>query len=89
MSFMRCIEFILVLCSCEILEPFAFHYTTYNLYNYYCSQRSSVVLSLEVGSIDPLVTYPDLNRIESFRAPLSEIDRRRNFAIISHPDAGW
>ena len=26
--------------------------------------------------------------IESFRAPLNEIDRRRNFAIISHPDAG-
>ena len=25
---------------------------------------------------------------ESFRAPLNEIDRRRNFAIISHPDAG-
>jgi len=25
---------------------------------------------------------------ESFRAPKSEIDRRRNFAIISHPDAG-
>ena len=25
---------------------------------------------------------------ESFRAPAYEIDRRRNFAIISHPDAG-
>lgn len=25
---------------------------------------------------------------ESFRAPQEEIDRRRNFAIISHPDAG-
>jgi len=25
---------------------------------------------------------------ESFRAPQDEIDRRRNFAIISHPDAG-
>lgn len=26
--------------------------------------------------------------LESFRAPAYEIDRRRNFAIISHPDAG-
>lgn len=25
---------------------------------------------------------------ESFKAPLHEIQRRRNFAIISHPDAG-
>ena len=25
---------------------------------------------------------------ESFKAPAYEIDRRRNFAIISHPDAG-
>lgn len=25
---------------------------------------------------------------ESFKAPLNEIQRRRNFAIISHPDAG-
>ena len=25
---------------------------------------------------------------ESFKAPSFEIDRRRNFAIISHPDAG-
>ena len=26
--------------------------------------------------------------LESFKAPAYEIDRRRNFAIISHPDAG-
>ena len=26
--------------------------------------------------------------LTSFKAPLYEIDRRRNFAIISHPDAG-
>lgn len=26
--------------------------------------------------------------IESYKAPIYEIDRRRNFAIISHPDAG-
>jgi hypothetical protein len=26
--------------------------------------------------------------IESYKAPSNEISRRRNFAIISHPDAG-
>jgi peptide chain release factor 3 len=30
----------------------------------------------------------EINDIESFKAPSREIDRRRNFAIISHPDAG-
>lgn len=28
------------------------------------------------------------SKVESFKAPLQEIERRRNFAIISHPDAG-
>ena len=35
--------------------------------------------------IDPETTS---SGTESFRAPAYEIDRRRNFAIISHPDAG-
>ncbi len=26
--------------------------------------------------------------LESYKAPTHEIERRRNFAIISHPDAG-
>lgn len=44
----------------------------------------------------PSVLYSDVSEAdhssqlatESYRAPLNEIDRRRNFAIISHPDAG-
>ena len=42
------------------------------------------VLYSEVSDVD----HSNLLATESYRAPLNEIDRRRNFAIISHPDAG-
>jgi peptide chain release factor 3 len=38
---------------------------------------------LKVASIEG-----EISSIESFKAPTAEINRRRNFAIISHPDAG-
>jgi hypothetical protein len=37
----------------------------------------------------PLEKEASNSEIESFKAPLNEIERRRNFAIISHPDAGY
>lgn len=42
------------------------------------------------AATDDIVTEPELTSsgLESFKAPAYEIDRRRNFAIISHPDAG-
>ena len=42
------------------------------------------------ASTEDLSTEPEFTSsgLESFKAPAYEIDRRRNFAIISHPDAG-
>ena len=37
--------------------------------------------------VDEIITDRDTTT-ESFKAPDMEINRRRNFAIISHPDAG-
>lgn len=41
-----------------------------------------------IFSSTPDTESPVEERTESFKAPVYEIDRRRNFAIISHPDAG-
>ena len=60
---------------------------------------SAITVSFSFRSIGrfpvPSVLYSDVSEAdhsqlatESYRAPLNEIDRRRNFAIISHPDAG-
>jgi hypothetical protein len=67
-----------------------------------CNGRSAFRLAIASSSSDemllpePLVVEAVVDETivdgqsagESFRAPKSEIDRRRNFAIISHPDAG-
>lgn len=44
--------------------------------------NEEIVSSSSSSSID------SNNQEDSFKAPIAEIDRRRNFAIISHPDAG-
>lgn len=83
------VDLALLLYFCLILEFVAFQRSpssTNTLLQ--LKYRFFYTLHSEVGSFDQSVSFPDINRVESFRAPLSEIDRRRNFAIISHPDAG-
>lgn len=45
---------------------------------------STYLLAADISSLESV----DQQKSESFRAPINEIERRRNFAIISHPDAG-
>lgn len=41
------------------------------------------------AATEDVTVQPEIfSGLESFKAPAFEIDRRRNFAIISHPDAG-
>ena len=47
-----------------------------------------MTLSTEPISIETSSTSSSESNSESFKAPSNEIQRRRNFAIISHPDAG-
>jgi len=61
-------------------------------------QKNKIVLSSRKNGIsfmtlstttdDVIIETTSEYNSESFKAPLNEIQRRRNFAIISHPDAG-
>ncbi len=45
-------------------------------------------LSLQLRLLESDSDLKDKLYEETFKAPTFEIERRRNFAIISHPDAG-
>ena len=47
-----------------------------------------MTLSTDTADNDVIIETTSEYNSESFKAPLNEIQRRRNFAIISHPDAG-
>ena len=49
--------------------------------------RMSDASSVPASTV-PTTTSPNRDNSDTFQAPVTEIDRRRNFAIISHPDAG-
>ena len=65
------------------------------LYSYTISFKSSIgnrvlysKVLMSTGVNEEVVSSSIDNQEDSFKAPIAEIDRRRNFAIISHPDAG-
>lgn len=68
-----------------------------NLFERINLNKQCVSLNNEIA-LEENVAYQDIlsndgesviaSNSESFRAPDIEIERRRNFAIISHPDAG-
>jgi hypothetical protein len=57
---------------------------------YRLRQASSSRLSRFIlrSTTDDVAAEFDASVAESYKAPVFEIERRRNFAIISHPDAG-
>ena len=63
-------------------NTYSFKYIHSKQYNLLSINKMCTGLNEEIISID------STNQEDSFKAPVAEIDRRRNFAIISHPDAG-
>jgi Elongation factor Tu GTP binding domain len=72
---------LIVISVCFLGEILSFRSPQINVRPRLCANRAAT---------DDIVTEPELTSsgLESFKAPAYEIDRRRNFAIISHPDAG-
>ena len=63
-----------------------------NTYSFkYIHSKQYSLLSINkmcTGLNEEIISIDSTNQEDSFKAPVAEIDRRRNFAIISHPDAG-
>ena len=76
---LSCLFLTIFLCLCQKVSCFkAYQRNVYSVASRCRATVDNVAVEADVVSSGQ----------ESFKAPAYEIDRRRNFAIISHPDAG-
>lgn len=76
---LRCLFLTIFICLCQRVSCLKAYQRNIRTASYKCRATiDNIDVEAEVVSSGQ----------ESFRAPAYEIDRRRNFAIISHPDAG-